>query len=90
MFSDITGTIPLHPGEEETNEYDFLFACCPACTYRLSLSGIGTRARQTCPECKALLGVTVIDSAVVIRLLEKPKKEPLLRKRADSAQSQAR
>ena len=90
MFSDFTGTIPLHPGEEDNNEYDFLFACCPACTYRLTESAIGTRSRQTCPECKALLGITVIDKTVIVRLLEKPKKEPALRRRADTVQTAAK
>lgn len=87
MNIDLVEKNPLHPGADADTDYDFLYACCPACTYRLSQSCIGTRSRQTCPECKALLGITVTDDSVIVRLLEKPKRVPTLRRQAVPAQA---
>ena len=90
MNNNLIDKIPLHAGLDANSDFDFLYACCPACTYRLSQSCIGTRSRQTCPECKALLGITVTDDSVIVRLLEKPKRAPTQRRQTVPALAQER
>lgn len=60
-----------HDNENNTN-HQALYACCPACAYRLCQCYAGTHTMQMCPKCKADVDIQTDNHYVKITLIAKP------------------
>lgn len=87
-MEQMTYTI-LHPGSEAAgaSEDSMFFICCPACGSKVSQAGNGSKVRQFCPKCDAVLSVEVVGMTLAVSVQQVPARRQRKSKAAGASQN---